>query len=282
MLSEAVTHLPAVPLRPFVTRCLGYRYEGFEPGIHLGMPGRTLTVIISFDAPLTLAMGGPATDATDHVLMVSGLHDRAVEIRHDGSQHGVQLDLTPAGARAFFEVAPGALAGSAVDVADLWTTSLAAELYERTASATSWTERFEALDDVLLQALVAHADRADRARPAATDAWQLIVESGGAIRVADLAAALGWSRRHLTAQFTAEYGLAPKTMAGVIRFERSVALLKRRDRPRLTDIAAACGYADQPHMSREWQRYAGTSPTAWLVDEQLPFVQDDDRRDSAA
>jgi len=280
-LAESAVHRPPPALRPFVERYVGYRYLGYEPGVHLGMPGRYLTVVISFDDPLTLTMDPGTGRSNDHDSMVSGFHDRAVEIRHNGSQHGIQLDVTPAGARALFGMPAGALVSAAVDLADTWSPSLAAELYERAALAPTWAQRFAVLDEVFLTRLASNLPAPSAARVAATDAWRLIAASGGAARVSDVAGELGWSRRHLTQEFTAEYGLPPKTMAGILRFERSVAMLKRPDRPSLGDIAAACGYADQAHMNRDWQRIVGRSPTAWLAGEQLPFVQDDDGPDSA-
>ena len=71
--AETVVYRPPAVLRPFVERYVGYRYLGYEPGVHLGMPGRHLTVIISFDDPLTLAMDPAVDDTTsDHDGMVSG------------------------------------------------------------------------------------------------------------------------------------------------------------------------------------------------------------------
>ena len=75
----------------------------------------------------------------------------------------------------------------------------------------------------------------------------------GRLDVATLAAEVGWSRRHLSGQFTAEYGVGPKEMARVLRFERSKACSIRPDRRSLATIAAECGYADQAHMAREWR-----------------------------
>jgi AraC-like DNA-binding protein len=32
----------------------------------------------------------------------------------------------------------------------------------------------------------------------------------------------------------------------------------------LGDIAASCGYADQPHLNRDFRAFAGASPVDWL------------------
>ncbi len=39
------------------------------------------------------------------------------------------------------------------------------------------------------------------------------------------------------------------------------------------DVAAACGYHDQPHMTREWLALVGCTPGTWIATE-LPFLQD--------
>ncbi|MGH3327348.1 MAG: hypothetical protein ACRDPT_06045 [Streptomycetales bacterium] len=46
---------PAAHLVPWVRRYLGYRYEGFAPGVYLGAPSRHLTVVISLGAPTRMA-----------------------------------------------------------------------------------------------------------------------------------------------------------------------------------------------------------------------------------
>jgi AraC-like DNA-binding protein len=93
------------------------------------------------------------------------------------------------------------------------------------------------------------------------------------VGVQELAAEVGWSRRHLTDRFTTEFGLAPKVAARVLRFERAVQRVRRQPTVRLADLAAELGYADQAHLTREWQAIAGCSPRQWIAEE-LPNVQD--------
>lgn len=44
--AESIIVRPAPPLTSYVASYVGYRYEGFPPGMHLGLPSRHLTVII--------------------------------------------------------------------------------------------------------------------------------------------------------------------------------------------------------------------------------------------
>jgi AraC-like DNA-binding protein len=86
------------------------------------------------------------------------------------------------------------------------------------------------------------------------------------VRVETLARETGWSRRHLSATFAREVGLPPKVFARLARFERAVRLLRAGGD--LADVAYACGYADQPHMNRDFRAFLGAPPS------RLPFVQD--------
>jgi transcriptional regulator GlxA family with amidase domain len=106
-------------------------------------------------------------------------------------------------------------------------------------------------------------------------AWQGIVDSGGRARIAEVACAVGYSRRQLDVRFAAEYGLAPKQLARVVRFESSHRLLRAQPGITLAAAAVACGYYDQPHMVREWNALAGCPPSHWLTSEELPFIQDE-------
>ncbi len=109
--------------------------------------------------------------------------------------------------------------------------------------------------------------------PPVRQAWRLLLASDGRRRTSDVAASVGWSRRHLGTEFRLATGLTPKQAARIARFEATRRLLLESRRPSLADIAVRCGYADQPHLAREWRALAGCSVGTWLREE-LPFVQD--------
>ena len=78
-----------------------------------------------------------------------------------------------------------------------------------------------------------------------------------------IAERLEWSRKHLAARFREEVGMGPKTIARIARFNRAQAMAVGGDGDGWADIAAACGYADQAHLVREFTALAGTTPGAW-------------------
>jgi len=71
---------------------------------------------------------------------------------------------------------------------------------------------------------------------------------------------LGMSTRHLHRLLVSHTGLSPKVLQRVARFRQFLTYAERGDG--LATAAAAAGYADQAHMSREVRRLTGLAPAA--------------------
>lgn len=80
--------------------------------------------------------------------------------------------------------------------------------------------------------------------------------------LSELANACGMSVRHLVRAFKATTGLPPHRWLLRRRVERAKELLQGTD-DRLSDIALACGFADQSHLTRVFLALAGSTPGAW-------------------
>lgn len=77
---------------------------------------------------------------------------------------------------------------------------------------------------------------------------------------------LDWNERKLQRFFEAAYGISPATMRSFWRFEHLRRALLRTPEASLAALALDHGYADQPHMTREFQRFAGLTITAWRAE----------------
>ena len=228
------------------------RYYGFEettagPVRRREGPGSDVVVVLSFGHEWRI-------DEARHTSFVGGLHDRQVETEHGGRAHGIQIDLAPPTAHALFRVPLHTLAHRTVAVEDV----LGREgevLVERVAEASTWSERFAVLDAALGSRL------AGVAPPDAGVVWAYgrLRATHGRARIGALARELGWSRARLAARFREQVGVAPKTVARMLRFERAAALAEHRDRS-WAEIAAVCGYYDQSHLVNEFRAIAGRTP----------------------
>jgi AraC-like DNA-binding protein len=262
---------PAGALRPFVAEYCGYRVGTAPPGTHQGVPGAHLTFLLCLDGAVEmLRMPDPARSPGTFVAMVGGLHDAPAVIAQGDAQTGLQLRLTWRGARALLGVPAGELAGDVVDLGALLGPR-SARLVERLAAAPGWAQRFDLLDGML--ATLAARGAGDRGIASEVGyAWDRLAETGGMLRIEDLAREVGWSRRHLAARFRREVGLAPKAAARVIRFERACDRLLGPNRPPLARVAAEAGYVDPAPLSRDFRELAGIPATAWLAERPAEVV----------
>ncbi|GAA1552939.1 AraC family transcriptional regulator [Kribbella hippodromi] len=257
-------------LQPYVRDLSGYAYAGDAPDLHRGLPSRYLTLVITLDDPLGVAWPGGPVEKYDAV--IGGLHSTAVHVGTTPSRAGVQVSLTPAAARPLLGLPPGELASLNVGLDELLGRP-ARVLTEQLREATSWDERMDLIERLFLAHLSRERAPGRAARPEVGWAWRRLCTTDGTIGIQELAAEVGWSRRHLTDRFTSEFGLAPKVAARVLRFERATRQLRLRPQTRLGELSAAVGYADQAHLTREFQAIAGCSPRQWM-NEELPNLQD--------
>ncbi len=100
MINEHAAHVPAPALRGLVGSYIGFRQAGAEPARHRGLPSGSLTLIFTLDDPLVLAAHpDPRQPAGIYETIAGGLHTSPAIITHDGRQSGIQLGLSPLGAR---------------------------------------------------------------------------------------------------------------------------------------------------------------------------------------
>jgi AraC-like DNA-binding protein len=266
---EYVLGRPHPALARYVVRYLGYREHSSAPVRRRQAPAASCTLILGLGPPIRLhGPAGPSAPAS----FLAGLHDAPVLTEFTGHQHGVQVDLAPLGVFTLLGRPMPELTNVAPQLTELDVPELAG-LPARMAEAPDWPHRFALLDHALLRRLDASTARPD---PEVAWAWRRLVRSGGRVGVQELADEAGWSRRHLLTRFRGQVGLTPKTTARVLRFHRAARLLAPASvyssggaalmAPSISDVAAACGYADHAHLVREFHALAGCTPSEYLAE----------------
>lgn len=99
---------------------------------------------------------------------------------------------------------------------------------------------------------------------------RLLSRAGGALRqargslpVREVAAAAHATVRTLERRFKQSSGRTVKDVAGLMRFEQVRNRLVLEPDASLAELAQAVGYTDQSHLSREFKRYSGMTPSAF-------------------
>lgn len=187
---------------------------------------------------------------------VAGIADATSISQGSGTQTGFQLML-PLDSLARIIGAPvAAIANQVVRLEDLIGDDATA-LGEDLCRANGDHGRFARMDRFLEQRL---AQSVDQPRDAAI-VWAMgRLASPDAPHVAELAAQIGWSRKHLAARFRDVTGFSPQRYRLLARFERFAAALAVNPDKGLAELALDAGYYDQAHLTRDVRAFAAMSP----------------------
>ncbi|MEO3385620.1 AraC family transcriptional regulator [Mesorhizobium sp. CAU 1741] len=216
-------------------------------------------LLIGFSDPFEIALGRAPTRDDGFHSFTAGLCLAPANIISAGACSCLEITLTPRGARRFFGMPMSELTERMVGLGDLGDKSLD-RLRHQLGEEDDWDRRLE-LAEAFLQARLGMPS----ARPSPTGwAYDRIVASAGRATIGNLADHLGWSRKHLASRFHDEFGLPPKQVARIARFMNAQRLASGGEENGWAEIAAACGYADQAHLTREFRAFSGTTPSAWL------------------
>lgn len=235
----------------------GVRMAGFRDRIAVGLdkkvlPQPAVVVVIGLGAaPFTVEGGGAPQPLRSFAAALSpgparirGEHVECIEMR-----------LSPPAAYALLGVSPRELVRPVISLEDLWGRR-ERRLREQLLDAGTWQERLMLVEEFLVK----RAERAPQMAPEVTAVWDHIVACRGRVRINDLAASCGWSRKRLWSRFSAQIGLTPKRAAMLVRFDHAARALCAGKSA--TDVALACGYVDQPHLHRDVLSFAGCTPGA--------------------
>jgi AraC-like DNA-binding protein len=112
-----------------------------------------------------------------------------------------------------------------------------------------------ALDAFFLARLQPHPDHAHM-----RTLLDAVNGSDGSVRVESLGDHADLAPRTVGRLFKRYLGVAPKTYAQVVRFQRCLNRLRHDPGVTLSEIATQCGYYDQSHLVRAYRRFAGVVP----------------------
>jgi AraC-like DNA-binding protein len=261
---ESAVAAPHPALRQYVREYVGGSEQTDQPLCRRELPTEIAPLVINFGAPFRMFDQVDRTRFVEHRSFATGAFDTFALVGSTGAYSCVQVNFTVLGARLFLQQPLTPLTNREVPLDDVLGRcggELETELYD----ASTWAERFDILDRVILSRVSGRND----VPCAVAHAWHRLVRHAGNVNIHALARESGWSHKHFVAQFTEHIGLGPKAMARVLRFGRAAERLKVSERGRFAEIAHACGYYDQAHFTRDFHAFAGVTPTELLAS-QLP------------
>jgi AraC-like DNA-binding protein len=184
-------------------------------------------------------------------LFVRGTDTRPFAVSSFPERTFVVLTFRPGAAAEVLGLSGRGLADTRPGISELWGRAEMERLEWLLATATP-REAMAILENAV-EARVREAPD-----PVVEAAYTLLRSARPSIR--ELAARLGIGERQLHRRCVAALGYGPKTLDRILRFQRFRTLSLARPRLGLAELAAAAGYADQAHLTREALRLGGATP----------------------
>lgn len=218
------------------------------------LPDGCLEWIFHLGVPFQRAMFAGEWERQPRSFVVGQL-TRFLLLQPQGRVEIMGVRFKPGGAYRFLPFPLESLTDNNIPTAEVWGRE-GAELEDAVLEVSSDPRRQQLVEEFLLRRL---QRTAPRRRLEATIAE--IMRSRGQTRVHKMAEQIGLSSRQLEREFRSGVGLSPKALARIVRFQNLLRLVGEGPLREWAYLAVEGGYADQPHMVREFREFAGQSPS---------------------
>ncbi len=185
--------------------------------------------------------------------LVSGQITRPVTVRPAGEAHTVGVRLKSWAGGAVLGDAASQLTDRLVEL-EAVNSRLARALRPLLDLGSATAEQIEAQLEPCLDSQARSSD--SRVRCAVT--YTELAEGRGTVDA--LRQHTGISNRQLERLFQQHVGVGPKLFARMVRFRSVLKAMSKTPKPNWAHLAADCGYADQAHLIRDFQQFAGCTP----------------------
>lgn len=269
------TYPPPPQLAPFVDYFWYHSTEASltsvggvaERALPIGTP--ELVITLGGEDISVSGVGRPTSYERTPKMVFRGAYSQWYRIALQSVTTWLGVQFKPGGAAPFLPMPADELKDLCIDLETLWGRR-AAELYEQLLELPTPGAQVRLLAHTMIaQALSAQARLSKVGRPlehhpAVAQALHAFHTAPLAQMVGPFVEQIGLSHRYFNTLFRAEVGLAPKQFCNVRRFQAALHFVQQRYPVTWTEVALAHGYYDQSHLIRDFQLFAGMSPTEYL------------------
>jgi AraC-like DNA-binding protein len=250
---------PRPPLNEFVECFWTLESDGSSPG---GAPERILPdgcveLILNFGDRFSQHQNNQRNLQPRHFLV--GQMSGPILISPNGAVQLLGIRFHPGGTAPFLRVPMNELTDQIAELGSL-SSELERELLLVSEDLSSLREKTSAIESVLMVRLLRGS-----CESAAIKLAGKIVETAGRVSVDQLANDAGISSRQLERRFLREIGVGPKLLGRILRFQQVFRAVDCAD-PAWASIALECGYYDQAHLIRDFNQFAGQTPSLLLAE----------------
>ncbi|HEV8190378.1 MAG TPA: AraC family transcriptional regulator [Ktedonobacterales bacterium] len=253
---------PERPLAPFVAVIWVFESDVGLPSADSRMivPDGRAKILVPYRNSLCAAVNQRLMNALEQQIFLVGLQSNPAIIESTATTtNTIGVELTPQGLYHLFHLRMQDIANRMVSFDELFG-AWGARLQTMVGDREDPQDKIGVLQTALTRLFATN----EREYAPLDRALELLVQTHGMMRVADLASDMGYTQRYVDRLFQEHVGLAPKLLARILRFQQGYHLWMQQPAPpaygdnRLGRLQSY--YVDQSHFIHEFKRFTGYTP----------------------
>ncbi|MDR2962411.1 MAG: helix-turn-helix domain-containing protein [Bacteroidales bacterium] len=187
-----------------------------------------------------------------------------IELRRELSVFTVVFQ--PQGLMPFFRFPQSAICNQLVSFADV-AGQVGCDLEEEMSAAVDFQQRVQVVESYFSALLKSSCADVNFSRISHT--ISIIIHSRAAVDIAQMASEACLSRKQFERIFAAHIGISPKQYLKIIRFQWALLHKQHNTSLSMTELAYAAGYADQSHLTHDFQSLCGQTPKHYFAENEI-------------
>ncbi|MEZ4667734.1 MAG: helix-turn-helix domain-containing protein [Anaerolineae bacterium] len=225
------------------------------------VPDGRAKIIIPYKNPLSVAIEGSPVYTKERLVFLTGIQTNPRTICSPTSETGtIGVELTPKGLYHFFNLSMYEITDRIYSFEDLFG-AWGVRLQNQLGDVEDPDEKIAFLQNTFLHLL--HENMENYSLLDHT--IDILIQSSGMMRIQELAAETGYSKRYLDMLFKEHVGLSPKSLAGILRFQNIYQLLAQEHAAAYLNDNLYIYYYDQAHFIKEFKRFTGYTPQKYAA-----------------
>jgi AraC-like DNA-binding protein len=220
------------------------------------VPDGKAKIIVPYRNSLCASVTTELLNAQEQHIFLVGIQRNPVTIASSATNTGtIGIELTPKGLYHLFKLSMHEITDRMVSFEEVFG-SWGTRLQKRVGDIEDPLEKIELLQRALTHLLQEN----DKAYALLDHTLDLLAQTHGMIRIQELAAHVGYTKRYVDRLFQEHVGVSPKSLASILRFQEVYQGWMQHQSPTGFRDWWPAYYYDQAHFDKEFKRFTGLTP----------------------